>query len=223
MAKVSFFDRKQPKRNMSTEEAVQNEQEIITAQNTDPDNDPATDPTLSAAADEAVSQQAEAMVAQADYDRVTQERDQLQDRLARLQAEFDNARKREARERSESRDIMVGSAVQAFLPALDNFDLALKAQGTPEQFRQGVELIARQLQESLKSLGVQAVETVGVQFNPHLHEALGSVDTSDVPDHQVVEELRRGYKLKERLLRPAQVRVASNQGGESKTGHDTQK
>ena len=150
------------------------------------------------------------VIAQADFDRVSQERDQLLDRLARLQAEFDNARKREARERAEFRDFATAAAIEPLLPSLDHFNLALKAKGTPEQFRQGVELIARQLEEALKGLGVVPVESVGAQFNPHLHEALGSVETSDVPDHEVVEELRRGYKFKERLLRPAQVRVANN-------------
>jgi molecular chaperone GrpE len=147
---------------------------------------------------------------QADHDRVTQERDNLLDRLARLQAEFDNARKREARERTEMRDFITGEAIKPLLPALDNFQLALGAQGTPEQFRSGVELIARQLDEALKSLGVVPIEAVGAQFDPHQHEALGQVETNDVPDHQIVEEVRRGYKIKDRLLRPAWVRVASN-------------
>jgi len=151
-----------------------------------------------------------ATVPQEEYDRLKAERDQLFDRLARLQAEFENARKREAKERTEFRDFAVANAVEQFLPALDNFQLALKAKGGAEQLRTGVELILKQMEEALRGLNVQAVETVGTTFDPKVHEALEMVERSDVPDHQVLEEVRRGYKIRERLLRPALVRVASN-------------
>ncbi len=147
-----------------------------------------------------------------EYDRMKAERDQLFDRLARLQAEFDNARKREARERAEFRDFAVAGAVEQFLPVLDNFQLALNAQGSAEQLRGGVELIVKQMEDALKAIGVQPVETVGTQFDPRFHEALGSIETSEAPDQQVMEEIRRGYSIKERLLRPALVRVANNTG-----------
>lgn len=138
------------------------------------------------------------------------ERDQLLDRLARLQAEFDNARKRESRERADSREYTISSTVEPFLGVMDNFQLALKADGTAEQLRGGVELILKQMEEALRGLNVQAVETVGQQFDPRIHEALGSIETSEFPDHQVLEEIRRGYKIREKLLRPALVRIASN-------------
>jgi molecular chaperone GrpE len=138
------------------------------------------------------------------------ERDQLVDRLARLQAEFENARKRAERERLEFRDYAVGNVVEQFLPVLDNFELALKATGSAEQLRSGVELIVKQMEEILRQLQVQAVPTVGVQFDPRQHEALGTIERDDLPDQHVAEEVRRGYKLRERLLRPALVRVASN-------------
>ena len=138
------------------------------------------------------------------------EKDQLLDRLARLQAEFDNARKREAKERADAREYTVGSTVEPFLGVMDNFQLALKANGTAEQMRGGVELILKQMEDALKSLQVTAVESVGAQFDPRIHEALGSIETSEFPDHQVLEEIRRGYKIRERLLRPAMVRIAAN-------------
>jgi len=138
------------------------------------------------------------------------ERDQLIDRLARLQAEFDNARKREARERADAREYTVGSTVEPFLGVMDNFQLALKAQGSAEQLRGGVELILKQMEDALKGLNVTIVETVGTQFDPRVHEALASVETSEFPDHQVIEEIRRGYKIREKLLRPAMVKIASN-------------
>ena len=118
------------------------------------------------------------------------ERDQLRDRLARLQAEFDNARKREAKERIDAREYTVGSTVEPFLAVMDNFALALKADGSAEQLRGGVNLIVKQMDEALKGLQVVPVETVGAQFDPRIHEALGSIETVELPDHQIVEEIR---------------------------------
>jgi molecular chaperone GrpE len=138
------------------------------------------------------------------------ERDQLVDRLARLQAEFDNARKREIKERQDARDRAIQSAVEPFLGVMDNFALALKSDSTIEQLRAGVQLILKQMDEALRSLNVQPVESVGEQFDPRIHEALGSIETVEHPDHQVLEEIRRGYKLRDKLLRPALVRIASN-------------
>lgn len=146
----------------------------------------------------------------AELEQVKGERDQLVDRLARLQAEFDNARKREARERADSRDYTISNTVEPFLGVMDNFQLALKADGTVEQMRSGVELILKQMEDALKNLNVTAVETVGAQFDPRVHEALGSIETKEFPDHQVLEEIRRGYRIREKLLRPALVRIAVN-------------
>jgi molecular chaperone GrpE len=149
-------------------------------------------------------------VSQEEYERVKAERDALLDRLARLQAEFENARKREARERTEFRDFAVAGAVEQFLPVLDNFQLALKSTGSAEQLRTGVELIVKQMEEALRALNVQPIEAVGAEFDPRVHEAIEMVEKPDVPDHQVFDEVRRGYRIKERMLRPAMVRVASN-------------
>jgi len=148
--------------------------------------------------------------AQAELEQLKGERDQLLDRLARLQAEFDNARKREVKERADAREYTISHTVEPFLSVMDNFQLALKADGTAEQLRGGVELILKQMEDALKGLSVQAVETVGVQFDPRVHEALGSIETKEFPDHQVLEEIRRGYKIREKLLRPALVRIAAN-------------
>ena len=146
----------------------------------------------------------------AEIEQLRGERDALRDRLARLQAEFDNARKRESRERQDSRDYATQAAVEPFLGVIDNFALALGAQGSVEQLRSGVELILKQMDEALRGLNVQPVEAVGAQFDPRVHEALGSVETAEHPDHQVLEEVRRGYRLRDKLLRPALVRIASN-------------
>jgi molecular chaperone GrpE len=149
-------------------------------------------------------------VSRAEFDKLKAERDQLLDRLARLQAEFENARKRGERERAEFRDYAVGTVVEQFLPVVDNFELALKSTGSAAQLRHGVELIVKQMEEILGKLQVSPIATVGEAFDPRMHEALGSVDRDDLPDQHVAEEIRRGYRLRERLLRPALVRVAHN-------------
>ena len=146
----------------------------------------------------------------AEVEQLRGERDALKDRLTRLQAEFDNARKREVKERQDARDYAVQGAVEPFLGVMDNFALALKSEGSVEQLRSGVGLIMKQMEEALRGLNVQAVESVGTQFDPRVHEALGSIETAEHPDHQVLEEIRRGYKLRDKLLRPALVRIASN-------------
>lgn len=146
----------------------------------------------------------------AELEQLRAERDSLKDRLARLQAEFDNTRKREAKERADARDYAIQSAIEPFLGVMDNFQLALKSEGDVAQLRSGVELILKQMEDALRGLNVQAVESVGSQFDPRVHEALGSIETVEHPDHQVLDEIRRGYKLRDKLLRPALVRIAVN-------------
>jgi molecular chaperone GrpE len=194
---------------------------MVTARKaTDPENETQTsnDP-LSDANDGAAVESREAQAngdplataqLQSEVDRLRAERDQLVDRLARLQAEFENARKREARERTDFRDFAVSGAVEQFLPVLDNFQLALGSSGSLEQLRTGIELIVKQMEDVLRALNVQPVESVGTRFDPRLHEALESVDRNDLPDHQVLEEVRRGYRIRDRLLRPALVRIVNN-------------
>ena len=143
--------------------------------------------------------------------KIRAERDTLLDRLARLQAEFENARKRAAREQQEFRDFATADAIKALLPAIDSFERALNAPASqPSEFRNGVELIYKQLQDALGKLGVRPVPAKGEPFDPHVHEAIEMVETTDRPVHQVMDELQRGYRLKDRLLRPAMVRVAKN-------------
>ena len=152
-------------------------------------------------------------------ERLKAERDALLDRLARLQAEFDNARKRAVREQQEFREYAAADVIKNFLPILDSFERALKAGGdsnsnsNSNEFRNGIELIYRQFQDALQKIGVQPIVSVGQAFDPRVHEAVEMVDTSEVPDHHVLDELQRGYRYKERLLRPAMVRVARNARG----------
>jgi molecular chaperone GrpE len=149
-------------------------------------------------------------VSRTEFDQLKAERDQLVDRLARLQAEFENARKRADRDRVSDRDFATAAVVEQFLPVLDNFELALKAEGSAEQLRSGVELIVKKMEDVLRQLHVNAIPAMGEEFDPRCHEALGTVERDDLPDQHVAEEIRRGYKLRQKLLRPALVRVVSN-------------
>ncbi len=146
-----------------------------------------------------------------EFDKLKTERDTLLERLARVQAEFENARKRNTREQQEFREYAVAEAVKALLPTLDSFERALET-GVPDktEFRSGVELIYKQLQDALIKLGLRPIPAKGAPFDPHLHQAIEMVDTREAKDQQVLEELQRGYKLKDRLLRPSMVKVARN-------------
>jgi len=153
----------------------------------------------------------EGAAASEELERLRQERDALLDRLARLQAEFDNFRKRNVREQQEFRDYALAEAIKLLLPVVDSFDRALSTpERSSEEFHQGIELINRQLHDALAKLGVQPIEASGAAFDPNLHQAVQMVETDEAEDHQVLDELQRGYTLKNRLLRPAMVRVATN-------------
>ena len=148
----------------------------------------------------------------AELQKVKAERDSLLDRLARAQAEFENARRRAAKEQQDFRDFAMADAIKSLLPVVDNFERALQSKSEAADLRAGVELIYKQLRDVLAKLGVQAIAAKGQQFDPHIHEAIEMVETADAADHEVLEEWQRGYKYKDRLLRPAMVRVAKNPG-----------
>lgn len=148
----------------------------------------------------------------AELEKVKAERDALLDRFARMQADFDNARKRAAKEQQDFRDFALADSIKSLLPVVDSFERALQAKSDPADFRAGVELIYKQLQDVLAKMGVQPITAKGQPFDPRYHEAIEMVETSDAPDHEVLDEWQRGYKFKDRLLRPAMVRVAKNPG-----------
>ena len=140
------------------------------------------------------------------------ERDNLQDRLLRTAAEFDNYRKRIDRERREQSESAAAGLLVEILPVVDNLERALQAPSGPEAagYRAGVELIHRQLLDMLRKRGVTPIEALGSDFDPRFHQAV-SQETSDAHrDGEVMEELQRGYMLGERLLRPAMVKVAKS-------------
>lgn len=173
-----------------------------------------TDPELDLehelpSAEEGTSAQAGADL-QSELQKARSENAVLVDRMARMQAEFENARRRAAREQQDYRDYALADAIRSLLPVLDSFDRALSSNASGDDFRSGMELIDRQFHDALAKLGVTEICAKGHPFDPTVHEAIEMVETDEVPDNHVIQELQRGYKLKDRLLRPAMVRVGRN-------------
>src|SRR5881394_238834 len=139
-------------------------------------------------------------VVESELQKTQTERDSLYDRLARQQAEFDNYRKRATREQQEFRQYAVSDTLKQFLPVLDSFDRALAVasnDGGDEKLRSGVELVRKQMLDTLARLGVTPIEAEGSVFDPQFHEAIEMVDTPDAKDNHVISELQRGYRLKD--------------------------
>lgn len=141
------------------------------------------------------------------------ERDELRDQLLRKAADFDNYRKRVERDRREMVELAAQDLLNELLPVLDDFERALEADVAPgaESYRDGVELIYKQLQDLLKKRSVTPIEAVGTDFDPHVHQAVVHEDSTTHRDGEVIAELRRGYRLGDRLLRPAMVKVAKRE------------
>jgi molecular chaperone GrpE len=146
---------------------------------------------------------------------VTAERDQLacekadlQDRLLRARAEFDNARRRAERERSDYIQFAAMDLAKELLPILDDFERAVKVETADRSYAKGVELIYQRMAETLKKMGLEPIETAGKQFDPNLHQAVERVQTEEAEDQTILGEFQRGYNFKGKLLRPAMVRVA---------------
>src|SRR5215831_9706067 len=138
------------------------------------------------------------------------ELDEMRDRWLRKTAEFDNYRKRIERERREQSDQAVVDLLEALLPVVDDFDRALTVEAGPEAdaYRKGVELIHAKLYDVLKKRGVRPIEALGADFDPNIHQAVMHEASPDHRDGEVIGELRKGYMLGDRLLRPAMVKVA---------------
>jgi molecular chaperone GrpE len=149
--------------------------------------------------------------------RLEAEREEMRQLLIHRQADFENFRKRVERERREDRDRVVMHLAETLLPVLDNFERALSVHRDPayEEYHRGFEMIYRQLTDLLAENGIRRMESpVGRPFDPHLHHAFDRAETSEHPEGTIIEELQSGYRFRDRVLRPAQVRVAVRPGGE---------
>lgn len=133
---------------------------------------------------------------------------ELQDRLLRRQADFENYRRRAERDRSEFLQFAGMEFAREILPILDDFERALKVESADGNFTHGVELIYSRLSETLKKMGLEPMDTVGKKFDPNLHQAVDKVESEDAEDQTILSEFQRGYNFRGKLLRPAMVKVA---------------
>lgn len=147
---------------------------------------------------------------QAGTDRVRQEGDDLRDLLLRKSAEFDNYRKRTERDRQALSDAITAGVIEDMLPLMDDLERALQVEASEDAlpYRQGVELIQRQLAEILRKRGVKPIESLGADFDPYYHQAVSYEPAEGRREGEIIEEFRRGYMLGDRLLRPSMVKVA---------------
>lgn len=157
--------------------------------------------------------QAEITALTEERDKLLNEKQELYDRLLRNQAEFDNARRRAERERSEFVQYAGMELVREILPVVDDFERALQAgaglaDGPAKDYLKGIELIYQRLLDRLTKVGLEPIDTTGKLFDPNLHQAVDRAESSQVPDQTILSEYQRGYMFKGRLLRPSMVKVA---------------
>ncbi|MCS1410498.1 MAG: Protein GrpE [Verrucomicrobia subdivision 3 bacterium] len=152
------------------------------------------------------------------------------DRLLRLTAEFDNFKKRAARDRQEAIKYANESILEKLLPTLDNFDMAMLAvknanaqADSLDSLKQGISMVFKQLKDVIKESGMEEIDAAGQTFNPAWHEAISQEETDEAPEGQVIKQLRKGYKLKDRLIRPANVIVAKATGQSEQPAEDNPK
>lgn len=165
---------------------------------------------------ELVATRAELRRVEGELQKAASERYELTDTIARRQADFENYRKRVERERAEAYNRVVGDVVKRLFPVMDNLGRALAAEASvkateSEEFRHflhGIELVRKQLNDAVEGLGVESIPTVGQLFDPHVHEAVATEGTDEFQPDTVTAEMQRGYRLGDKLLRPAMVKVA---------------
>ncbi len=137
------------------------------------------------------------------------ELEETTDRYKRLMAEFDNYKKRSAKEREGLYNSLLSDIVSSVLPVVDNLEKAVATKTEDENYKQGVEMVHKQLLDTLSNLGVEQIRTVGETFNPEYHEAVSSVQDDNLGEQEIKEEFRKGYKIGEKVIRHSMVVVAN--------------
>jgi molecular chaperone GrpE len=145
-------------------------------------------------------------------DRLAAENEELQKQILRQRADYENLRRRSAKEKTEIAEYASGEAVRELLPVLDDFERALAAVpeelGSDNDYVKGVQMIQQRLQEALKKMGLEPINSVGQPFDPNFHHAVDRVQTEDAEENTILEEWQKGYNFRGRLLREAMVKVA---------------
>lgn len=159
--------------------------------------------------EEIVTEEVEVIDSNVDVKKLQEDFDNTTDRLKRLMAEFDNYKKRSAKEKEHLYSSLVADIMIAFLPVMDNLEKAINTNTVDEGYKQGMELVAKQFQDVLKSFGLEEIKSVGEIFDPSVHEAVSSIQDETKQSQEIVEEFRKGYKMGDRVIRHAMVVVAN--------------
>ena len=154
-----------------------------------------------------VEENVEVMDSDVDVQKLQEDLDNTTDRLKRLMAEFDNFKKRASKEREQLYNSLVADIMMAFLPVMDNLEKAINTNTGDEGYKQGMELVAKQFKDVLKSFGLEEIKTEGGIFNPILHEAVSSIQDDTKESQEIIEEFRKGYKMGDKVIRHAMVVV----------------
>lgn len=186
------------------------EREPATAEQAAGERPAASEEAADSPADGAQLQDPTALLASlaAERDQLVKERDEYYDLLLRRSAEFENFRKRVERERRELTELAGMEAVRELLPVLDDFERAVQVETSDREYAKGIELIYQRLMDALTKLGLEPITSRGEKFDPYRHEAVEMAASEEFEEQTVIEEYRRGYNFKGRLLRPAMVKVA---------------
>jgi molecular chaperone GrpE len=142
-------------------------------------------------------------------DSTKQELEEMTDRYKRLMAEFDNFKKRSSKERETLYNSLISDIITSILPVVDNLEKAVSVKTEDESYKQGVEMVHKQLIDTLSNLGVQQIPTIGETFNPEYHEAVSSVQDDTLGEKEIKEEFRKGYKIGDKVIRHSMVVVAN--------------
>lgn len=159
--------------------------------------------------EEIVTEEVEVIDSNIDVKKLQEDLENTTDRLKRLMAEFDNYKKRSAKEREHLYSSIVADIMMAFLPVMDNLEKAINTNTGDEGYKQGMELVAKQFQDVLKSFGLEEIKSIGEIFDPSVHEAVSSIQDETKQSQEIVEEFRKGYKMGDRVIRHAMVVVAN--------------
>ncbi|WP_173916093.1 nucleotide exchange factor GrpE [Halobacillus sp. Marseille-Q1614] len=185
------------------ENKQENEQEVI-----DPkENEELNEKETESANEQTVEAEGEE---QTELNQLQEEKDELQNRLLRLQADYDNFRRRTQKEKEADRKYRSQSLVEELIPVLDNFERALQVEiegDAAQNLASGMKMVYSQFQAALEKEGVEEIPAEGEEFDPHLHQAVMQVEDDNFESNVVVEQLQKGYRLKDRVIRPAMVKV----------------
>ena len=205
------LENEEMKKNEDIEQQTTEQAEVDTAENTTEEPQTAETQAGEAEASQEAAEEAEGQEAAEELEAVKKQLSEGVERMKRLQADFENFRRRTRQEKEELSNMVVQDFIKDLLPMIDNFDRAMAAEATDgAKFQQGVEMIYNQLTEILKNRGMELIDTKDAKFDPNFHQAVMRVENPDLEDESIAMELQKGYMVKGKVIRPAMVQVVAN-------------